>query len=78
LKPGLIEVHVSRSIDRLQIVVRNAFQPDSRPEQGNRLALGNIRERLALLYDVEAQLTTSSQDGRFEVRMRFPFVTAST
>jgi hypothetical protein len=29
------------------------------------------------LYDVEAQLTASSAQGQFEVRLRFPYVKAS-
>jgi two-component system sensor histidine kinase AlgZ len=38
------------------------------------MALQNIRERLALLYDVEAQLTAGPVGGRFEVRLYFPYV----
>jgi two-component system sensor histidine kinase AlgZ len=38
------------------------------------MALDNIRERLALLHDVEAQLTTTEARGLFEVRLRFPYV----
>jgi two-component system sensor histidine kinase AlgZ len=38
------------------------------------MALENLRERLALLYDVEAQLTTERRESRFEVRLRFPYI----
>jgi len=78
-EPVLIKVSVSRSIDRIEIVVIN---PVAAPTEnaiaisGNQMALANIRERLALLYDVEAQLTTVNAHGFFEVRMRFPYVRA--
>ena len=74
--PVTIQVHISRSIDRIDIVVVNPISGDDREwrSQGNHMALDNIRERLALLHDVEAQLTTTEARGMFEVRMRFPYV----
>ncbi len=75
-KPVLIQVHLSRSIDRIEIAVINPCHADT-PSTGNHMALENIRERLALLYDVEAQLTTTVARGYFEVRLRFPYVKAS-
>lgn len=74
-KPVLIQVHLSRSIDRIEIVVINPCHGDT-PSTGNHMALENIRERLALLYDVEAQLTTTVARGYFEIRLRFPYVKA--
>lgn len=73
-EPGLIQIHVSRTIDRIQIVVINRYHEQAEAGQGNHMALDNIRERLALLYDVEAQLTTTVARGLFEVRLRFPYV----
>lgn len=73
--PVLIQVSVSRSVDRIEICVVNPFQNDVRAETGNHMALANIRERLALLYDVEAQLDAKAEKGIFEVRLRFPYVT---
>jgi two-component system sensor histidine kinase AlgZ len=79
--PVRIQVHMSRSIDRIEIVVVNPYHGgpaagDPAPEKGNHMALNNIRERLALLYDVEAQLTTTVARGFFEVRLRFPYTTS--
>ncbi|GAB3544046.1 histidine kinase [Noviherbaspirillum agri] len=73
-QPVQIQIHVSRALDRLQIVVVNPYHPNAEAGQGNHMALDNIRERLALLYDVEAQLTTTVARGFFEVRLRFPYV----
>lgn len=72
--PGLIKIHLSRSIDSIEIVVTNPLPGEMRRGGGNQMALLNIQERLALLYDVEAQLSYGPVDDRFEVRLRFPYV----
>ena len=76
--PALIEVELTRNNDRIEIVVTNAL-PDpnqSGPEAkaGNHMALQNIRERLALLYDVEATLSAARKDGKFVVQLQLPYV----
>ena len=77
--PVEITVRVRRTLDRIEIVVRNpigtsaATRAMAPPTPGNHMALANIRERLLLLYDVEAALTTSSENGRFEARLHFPY-----
>jgi two-component system sensor histidine kinase AlgZ len=75
-KPVLIQIRLSRSIDRIEIAVVNPYHGDA-ASTGNHMALENIRERLSLLYDVEAQLTTAVAGGYFEVRLRFPYVKVS-
>lgn len=76
-EPAAIRIHVSRAIDRIQIVVTNPYHAQAATMSGNHLALNNIRERLALLYDMEAQLTTAITNGNFEVRLRLPYVKGS-
>jgi two-component system sensor histidine kinase AlgZ len=76
-EPVLIEIILTRNLDRIEVAVLNPYHGDSAPMDGlagNHMALDNIRERLRLLYDVEAQLATTVADGRFEVRLRFPYV----
>jgi len=73
--PVTIQVRVSRVMDRIEIAVTNPYHGVVPAEAGNHMALNNIRERLALLYDVEAQLTTRVADGLFEVKLRFPYTT---
>lgn len=70
---ALIRVAISRALERIEVVVTNPWH-GAGGASGNQLALQNIRERLQLLYDVESQLTTSVEDGHFEVRLRFPYV----
>ena len=72
-EPALVQIHLSRLGDRLDIAITNPHHPE-RSSPGNHMALDNIRERLALLYDVEAQLVTTIARGFFEVRLRFPYV----
>ena len=73
-----IRVRLGRTLDRIDIVVTNAVRPDAPAtgdvwNGGNHMALDNIRERLLLLYDVEAQLNTRVADGMFEVRLHVPY-----
>lgn len=76
-QPALIEVKVSCSLGSVEIVVTNPVPPAANTAMqllgGNRMALGNIRERLMLLYDVEAELTSETVGEKFVVRLRFPY-----
>ena len=37
------------------------------------MALSNVRERLMLLYDMEAELKTEAIDGQFRLQLAFPY-----
>ncbi|MEP6964841.1 MAG: sensor histidine kinase, partial [Polaromonas sp.] len=41
-------------------------------QRGHGLALANVRERLFLLHDVQAQFRTVFKDGLFQVRLEIP------
>ena len=71
-QPARIDVRIGRALDKIDIVIANPYHADPVPG-GNHMALGNIRERLTLLYDVEAQLTTTIANGQFEVHLRLPY-----
>lgn len=71
---ALIQIDIRRQMDRIEIVIVNPYHGAVATTCGNQMALQNIRQRLALLYDVEAQLSTSVEQGSFEVRLRFPYV----
>lgn len=78
-EPALIRIQLKHSLERIEIVITNPYNPYSGKgvaalPEGNQMALENIRERLALLYDVEAQLATTTTLGQFEVRASFPYV----
>lgn len=73
---AVINVAIARVRDRIEIVMTNPYHADV-VSTGNHMALDNIRERLALLYDMEAQLTTNVVDGQFEVRLYLPYKKAA-
>lgn len=77
-EPVVIEIEVTRKGDSIHILVINPLPAQNESayanKVGNHMALQNIRERLALLYDVEAQLSATEKDGRFEVHLHFPYV----
>jgi two-component system sensor histidine kinase AlgZ len=72
IEPGVIRVKITRKGRDLLIAVDNpaSGQPASTP--GLQMALANIRERLMLLYDLEASLTASERSGRYLVVLRMP------
>jgi two-component system sensor histidine kinase AlgZ len=73
---GTIEVKLYREDDELHLEVRNPAQNQSTPHaNGHKMALGNIRERLALLFDVEAQYLVDSDASHYHVHIHIPYVT---
>jgi two-component system, LytTR family, sensor histidine kinase AlgZ len=60
----------------IEIVVTNPVAPSrggSHERPGNRIALDNIRQRLALAYDQAATLTIDQPPGEYRVTVRFPY-----
>ncbi|MDQ7988555.1 MAG: histidine kinase [Candidatus Dactylopiibacterium sp.] len=70
--PGLILLRIVRRGNMLDMRISNPSHKGERRSAGNRMALNNIRERLALFFDLEATLTTEELDGEFRVRVRIP------
>ncbi|MCS6997504.1 MAG: histidine kinase [Casimicrobiaceae bacterium] len=72
--PGTIEIEACRVRDRVVLAVRNPFveRPGSH-HGGNKMAIQNIRDRLALHFDAEAQLVSGPRGGRYEVRITLPY-----
>ena len=69
---GTLSIRFKRSADELLIDLANPCTGAAAPG-GNRMALANIRERLALYYDLEARMETQEvtlDDGRREYRVR--------
>jgi two-component system, LytTR family, sensor histidine kinase AlgZ len=61
----------------ITIVVRNPVAARESEREGNRVALANIRERLALLYGELALVKAGRFDEEYIVTLRFPHVTAT-
>lgn len=73
---GIIDVKLYRVRDELHLEVRNPAQSQTAPHpNGNKMALSNIRERLALLFDVEAQYQVERDAEHYQVHILIPYVT---
>ena len=69
---GTLRIRFARSGDELHIDLANPCRDGPGLQNGNNMALANIRERLALHYDLEARLEAGEvalADGRREYRV---------
>lgn len=73
-EPGTIAVDIYARRDVVHVRLRNPYEAEGRHHGGNKMALANIRERLALHFDAEATLDTRVGDGSYEVRIALPYV----
>ena len=71
---GLIEVRFQRRGDELHLDVINPCREQFAAHNGNKMALENIRERLALKFDVEAKYTVESGKDYYHVHIQMPYV----
>lgn len=69
---GEVRVDVFARDNLLNLVLRNPAQGAGDRRSGNRMALSNIRERLALHFDADARLTTHEVGGEFIVQVVMP------
>jgi len=78
---GEVVVHIERRGDRVLARIENphleaaAHSANSPHRAGNRMALENIRERLALFFDAEARIVTQIASGRYRVEIEMPYRT---
>ena len=72
-EPGEITIIASRPGDRVRVEIVNPAEEQQPVRPGNQMALSNIRERLMLLYDMEAELKTTEEDGQFRVLLELPY-----
>jgi two-component system sensor histidine kinase AlgZ len=70
---GSIRVELRRSGDEMLLKVENPCTAREAVHPGNRMALQNIRERLALLFDVEARYQIESGKDFYRVEIILPY-----
>jgi two-component system sensor histidine kinase AlgZ len=75
--PGEVLVRIERRGDRVLARIENPFVEEQQRRAGNRMALENIRERLALFFDAEARIHTSASDARYRVEIEMPYRTGN-
>ncbi|KAB2927890.1 MAG: sensor histidine kinase [Dechloromonas sp.] len=70
---GTIRIAIEQRGDELCIAIANPTSDAWHHASGNQIALGNIRERLALYYDLEARLEIDNSNNHYEVRIFLPW-----
>ena len=71
--PADVLVRIERRGQRVVARVENPYSEGEQQRSGNRMALDNIRERLALFFDAEARLETRASGGRYSVEIEIPY-----
>jgi two-component system sensor histidine kinase AlgZ len=69
---GTVSVSITQHGDELRIAIANPNAGQSQHAAGNHIAVANIRERLALYYDLEARLEIEAGEQFYEVRIILP------
>src|SRR5207302_1057933 len=77
MSAGEVLVRIERRGDRVLARIENPYIEEQQHRAGNRMALENIRERLALFFDAEARIQTRTSDGRYRVEIEMPYRVAS-
>lgn len=70
---GAITINISASRKEVNLVLSNPCPAQGSHHAGNKMALGNIRERLALHFDAEASLTSKTSADSYEVHIVIPY-----
>ena len=75
-EPGIVSVNIFLSKGEVHAVLRNPYRASGGTHHsGNKMALDNVRERLALHFDAEASLESKVLDRAYEVHIRMPYRT---
>jgi two-component system sensor histidine kinase AlgZ len=75
--PGEIWIYATRQAQSLELRIDNTLpQQHEAGTPGMGMGLRNVADRLALFYDLEAQLQAAIQDRRYRVFIRIPLKTA--
>ncbi|HEX8010275.1 MAG TPA: histidine kinase [Casimicrobiaceae bacterium] len=73
---GLIAVNIFLRRGEVHAILRNPYNLRGGHHGGNKMAMDNIRERLALHFDAEASLESRVNRDSYEVHIRMPYRTA--
>lgn len=75
---GLVDVRLFLNAGQIHIEMYNPRPREGAFHAGNKLALANIRERLALQFDIEASYTVESGKDFYRVHIVLPYVKEET
>lgn len=72
-QPGEITINIYEHRKQVYMVLRNPYLGEGSHHVGNKMAMNNIRERLALHFDVEASLKQQVIGTNFQVTIAIPY-----
>jgi two-component system sensor histidine kinase AlgZ len=70
---GEITVAITQKANEVHISISNPYHAGGSKYIGNKMALNNIKERLALHFDLEASIRHQMQDQQYTVTIRMPY-----
>ncbi len=72
--PGTVSINLFSARGEVHAILRNPYRTDGGTHHsGNKMAMANVRERLALHFDAEASLETRVTKDAYEVHIRMPY-----
>lgn len=74
IEPGVLSINIYHVRNEVHMVLRNPYRKEGSHHSGNKMALGNIRERLHLHFDAEAALKATVGEKHYEVHITLPYV----
>ncbi len=76
---GVVSINIFCKGGEVHAILRNPYRVDGgKHHAGNKMALANVRERLALHFDAEGGLESRLKADAYEVHIRMPYRTASS
>ena len=76
-RPGLIQIGGRYREGRVNLIVRNSLPGEDetakRHTRGNHMALDNVKQRMAAMFEGEAQVIVARVEGDYQVRLIFPY-----
>lgn len=72
-EPGVVSVNIYLSRDEVHAVLKNPYALTGSHHAGNKMATGNIRERLQLHFDAEASMTARVTGDAYQVHIVMPY-----
>jgi two-component system sensor histidine kinase AlgZ len=73
-EPGVVSINIFYKGGDVHAILRNPYRVDGGSHHaGNKMAIGNVRERLALHFDAEASLESKVSADVYEVHIRVPY-----
>ncbi len=70
---GAITINIYSGHKEVHLILSNPYIAQGSHHAGNKMALGNIRERLTLHFDAEASLTSKTSADSYEVHIVIPY-----